>query len=179
MTFDRFLRTRKCDACLLGHDRGHGRQLRMPVYIVPQDPDHAWATCSLTQQPDSRFLARFTNIPDFVQQEWASSNDLQKKSLISYGRPHAGRTITVPALICWWAYGRPRDGDDIATHFVCDQSRCLNPRHLGWASIADNSMHAGHHQRTLRKRRPRSGKWRVPRHSRPPARRQEYASRAS
>ena len=175
LDYDRFRKARKLDACMLCHDKGRGRRLHQPVHVAAR-PGDEWVECTLTQNPDSRWQARFTHIPDWLHEIYDSPGPAAEKLRQKYktvgrlGRPSSGRTITLPALICWWAYGKPRDGLDTATHFVCDQPRCLNPRHLGWATNADNSSHAAHHRRTL-KRKPRT---RVPRRNSPPARRLEY-----
>lgn len=174
LTFDRFVRTRRGDRCILGLHKGHGTRLHHPIHIAPEGDDE-WATCSLTQQPDARWMARFTHIPQHVRQKYESSESLRRRhrTLGSYARPRTGRRIGVHALICWWAYGAPSSPQDTATHFVCDQSRCLNPRHLGWASNKSNYSHYEHHQQTMHRSPQEIGPWRVPRHSDPPARRLE------
>lgn len=176
LDFDRYLHTRRGDKCILSPGKGRRGRPHLPYYIKPRDPADAWQQCTLTQLRDKRWLANFTNVPDWVQEGYYSDKGKWQRSRAGYktfdsfARPVSGRSITLAALVCWWAYGKPRYGHDQATHFACDQPRCLNPRHLGWGTAADNSSHAKHHRRTLRKQPGH----RVPRHSMPAPRRIEY-----
>lgn len=175
-SLERYKAAGQHDPCIMSQDRGRGRKRHQPMVLVPDCKDKQWAACTLTQQPDSRWLARFSNIPQFVRQEYERSRDLQRKhrTLKAYARPNAGRKIQVSRLICWWAYGPPRKGD-VATHFACDRPRCLNPRHMGWATPADNKRHLEWHRDNLRRPRPSLpsyGTWRTPNRSNPPVCRQ-------
>ena len=160
--------------CFLSRAKGRGGKRHMPIYLEPeQDDAEQWAACTLTQMPDDRWRARFTNVPKFVSERYAESESLQTrhKSLLKHARPCNARSISVSALICWWACGPPRDGACMSTHFVCGQHRCLNPRHIGWGTAADNSRHYLRHQRTLRRSSPAAGVWPKPRRALPPTRR--------
>lgn len=153
LTYDRFCKTRKRDRCILTHDRGVGRVGHQPIRVRSSRRGEEWAACTLTQMPDSRWQANFTSIQPFVRHEFESSAAIRQefKTLSRYAQRKQGRTITLVALICWWAYGKPRDGRDVATHYVCDQARCLNPRHIGWATQHDNCRHTRVHKEDRRK----------------------------
>ena len=161
------------DPCMLSRARGRRGTTHRPIHFKPEQAENAWASCTLTQMPDARWRARFTDVPDFVSQRYNDSAALRKrhKSLLGYARPCNSRTISVAALICWWAYGPPRDDRDMATHFVCGQHRCLNPRHIGWATAADNARHYRRHQQTLHSTSPADRRWPKPRRASPPPRR--------
>ena len=173
LDYDRFCKTSRADKCILSHDRGRGRQLHKPVHITPTRTNRAWTASTLTQMPDSRWKIEFTHVPTWINRLYHSrcskgdSIRAEHKTPEAFGRPAGGRSMTVVALLCWWAYGRPRFREDIATHFACDQARCLNPRHIGWAKPGDNSRHASHHRRTLQ----RAGEERVARYEDCPVRR--------
>lgn len=157
LTYSRFCRTSRADRCIFSLDRGRNRKLHKPVHITPARAAHAWTESTLTQMPDSRWKITFTHVPEWVPRLYHSRGSAGEsaravhKSPETFCRPSGGRSMTVVSLICWWAYGKPRDQDDMATHFACDQARCLNPRHIGWATTADNSRHGRQHRETLRK----------------------------
>lgn len=171
--YKRFRLARSTDPCMLSRARGRRGTTHRPIHFKPEQAENAWASCTLTQMPDARWRARFTDVPDFVSQRYNDSAALRKrhKSLLGYARPCNSRTISVAALICWWAYGPPRDDRDMATHFVCGQHRCLNPRHIGWATAADNARHYRRHQQTLHSTSPADRRWPKPRRASPPPRR--------
>lgn len=140
LTYQRYCLARMEDGCMLCPHRGRNSERHGPIYMRAREADRAgkeWMDATLTMNDDGRWQIRFTHIPDWVRQVYDSNTKAgvavrsEYRTFLQLARPRSGRGMTVPQLICWWAYGKPHYPYDQATHFVCDRPGCINPRHLG------------------------------------------------